>query len=139
MQPGPPQFDPQTGMTTMRQDIVIPTNYNNTQSSNLSSNPTSNMQAQSDTSSAASEDDENPLHQIYMRADHHTPVSDIYHRWNVQTIRGLNDEALAQLWFEVHQWLDSGAMPTAHYEDLMEIIDNELAARFSARNITIVN
>ena len=77
--------------------------------------------------------------QIYIRADHDTPLADIYHRRNVQTIRELNDELLAQLWFEVHQWLDSGAMPTAHYEDLMDIIDNELANRFSARNITIIN
>ena len=57
----------------------------------------------------------------------------------MQAIHGLDDDALSQLWFQVHQWLDSGSMPTAHYEDLMQIIDNELAARFRARNVTIYN
>ena len=134
---GPPQYDPQTGMTTMRQDIILQSNNNATQPSNLTSNR--DMQTRSDTSSAASDDDDRPLQQIYMRADHHTPVSALYHQSNVQAIRNFDDDALSQLWFEVHQWLDSGSMPTAHYEDLMQIIDNELATHFRASNVTMDN
>ena len=134
---GPPQFDPQTGMTTMRQDILLQHNANTTQPSNLNSNR--DMQAQSDTSSAASNDGEGPLPQIYMRADSHTPVSAIYHQRNVQAIRNLEDDALSQLWFHVQQWFESGSMPTAQYEDLMQIINNELASRLRERNITIYN
>ena len=121
----------------MRQEILLQHNANTTQPSNLNSNQ--NMQTRSDTSSAASDDSDGPSPQIYMRADSHTPVSAIYHQRNVQAIRNLEDDALSQLWLHVQQWFESGSMPTAQYEDLMQIINNELATRLRARNITIYN
>ena len=148
MQATQPQFDPATGMTTMTQDIIIPNlSYNPPTESNMPQrNPTHQTTTSSITtphtpsasSSSTSSTGAERVPHIYIRADHDTPMVDDYRRRNIQTIQALSNEMLAQLWFEVHQWLDSGSMPTAHYEDLMEIIDDELANRFS-RNVTQFN
>ena len=75
---------------------------------------------------------------IYIRADDDTPLVQAYQQQNIETMRHMTNAELAQLWGEVQQWMDNGGMPEQHYVELMEIIDNELASRFS-RNVTVYN
>ena len=56
---------------------------------------------------------------------------------NIETMRQLNNEELKQLMGEIVQWMDNGAMPEGHADELMTIIENEIAYRL--RNVTPLN